>query len=446
MTAQTKIQIDYELGGTSAPRIPMSPGRSYKIVLHRKRLVVDIVEAEDINFRYDSALMLPTVIPVSELENELPKFEENLLDDTLKKQRAAAGLSVIKGILRFYDLCLKRQEQKKLLITGHTDTRGSDSYNEKLSLNRANVVRDIILGDKESRESFAKTVDDNHDPKDQQHVLKWIAKTLSWPDVDPGKVDGEYGIKTSNAIIAFKRNMKSDWKFPPTRYDTVPLAPDMAELITALKSGSYIGVGAWEVIFELYQAEIRLSLMEDGIDLDDLRSRLQWVDDDKKAVGCGETWTLEARGFDNYKSQINRRVEILFYDPEELEKPLPCKDSDCAEDDCHVFKNIDRYDPEKGCKEVKLGWRYIPIDEDGKIECDTVVIWLLDRLKKPVPEGTPYRITIGDIVRVGKCAKNGLVVEKNVHEQNINIVKVEWGELSQWNYRDVLEEDLAKDE
>lgn len=91
------------------------------------------------------------------------------------------------------------------------------------------------------------------------------------------------------------------------------------------------------------------------------------MDDGKKAVGCGETWPLEAKGVVNYRSQTNRRVEILFYDPDELNKPLPCKDADCAEDDCHVFKNLDRYDPDKGSKEPRLAWRYIDMTPDGRL-------------------------------------------------------------------------------
>ena len=162
---------------------------------------------------------------------------------------------------------------------------------------------------------------------------------------------------------AFKKLIKNQFP-PPGKYETVEFSPDLQDIKDSLKTGPKIGEGAWAAIFEIYQAELQLAVG----DIKGTRENLQWVDENNKAVGCGETWPLENRGQDNYRSQTNRRVEILFYDPEELlVKDLPCKDGKCAEADCHIFKNIDRYDDESDTLTPNLEWNYIHLEPDGQI-------------------------------------------------------------------------------
>lgn len=40
---------------------------------------------------------------------------------------------------------LKQHPDRNVLIEGHTDSRGSESYNEELSLRRAQAVQDFLL-------------------------------------------------------------------------------------------------------------------------------------------------------------------------------------------------------------------------------------------------------------------------------------------------------------
>ncbi len=54
----------------------------------------------------------------------------------------------------------------------------------------------------------------------------------------------------------------------------------------------------------------------------------RWVDDEHKAVGCGESFPKDHPELDDYESAINRRIEVLFFEPPELPSmPLPCPDS-----------------------------------------------------------------------------------------------------------------------
>ena len=41
---------------------------------------------------------------------------------------------------------IREQGYDDILIAGHTDDKGSDSYNDRLSLNRANSVKKHLLG------------------------------------------------------------------------------------------------------------------------------------------------------------------------------------------------------------------------------------------------------------------------------------------------------------
>ncbi len=178
------------------------------------------------------------------------------------------------------------------------------------------------------------------------------------------------------------KNFKTAFQkvFPPTdAYADVEHSPDLDELKDKLK-GNAFDENVWAAVFEIYQAELQASLISDGLILSKLRQNLKWVDETKKAVGCGETWPIDNRGTDNYRSQSNRRVEILFYDPDELKRfgPrkdegdddknfLPCHDGTCAEEDCHIYKDVYKYNPKEGSKAPTLQWKYISLTPDGRL-------------------------------------------------------------------------------
>lgn len=342
--------------------ITVEPGFSYTFILDEKELAVEIIEAEDALFRSNSALFLPTAIEdESASQSDYQVFESN---DTLDSQAAVSGLNVICGFFRYYQFCIDRGDVKHVLITGHADSVGKESSNEKLSQKRAAIVESIILGGKDSRTLFVKNVVKKHTKKDQQHILNWLVKTLGVANVDKLNVDGKIGSKTSSAIRAVKKELRSD-SFPSNRYSGFGFSDDIEKIRKTLINNTEFAANLWVFVFELYQAEMYVALKNDNFNLEDIRANLKWVDAERKAVGCGETWPVEARGQDNYKSQSNRRVEILFYDPHELKGNLPCHDDKCAEEECHIFKNIDKYAPRP--LDVHLKWTYIPLRSDGTL-------------------------------------------------------------------------------
>jgi len=85
---------------------------------------VTVIEMEDINFHFDSAVLLPDY----GTDEPQPGTEE---------QNRITGLGVIFA-------CFKQAEKKeflqKILIAGHTDKKGSQSYNLTLSQQRAENV------------------------------------------------------------------------------------------------------------------------------------------------------------------------------------------------------------------------------------------------------------------------------------------------------------------
>lgn len=388
------IKIDIGVGDP-IEKIVIRPGILHRIVVHRKTVKVDVLEAEDTLFNFKSAVFLPGGITEEDEEDRGRATQE---------QKRVSGLAVLGGIFRFSDLCNSRGQSKYMLITGHTDTVGSDNYNAKLSLKRAEVIWSLIEGGIDGRKKFVEICSKDNVAEDQQEILKWISEKMArfdavssltydpeepakwtldpdpmWKDLDPGKIDGKIGNITQTAINNFKRVFKV--RFPPKEgYVGVAVRSDLSEFKEKPTTRGLFDNWMWEAVYEIYQAEIQCSLLQDGLNLADIRQNLKWVDDKKKAVGCGETRPIDSRGTDNYRSQSNRRVEILFYDPYELcrytpgkagtetEKNfLPCHDGTCAEGDCHIFKNIERPGEDKGSFDPKLEWKYIRMTPDGHI-------------------------------------------------------------------------------
>src|SRR5690606_33279420 len=49
-----------------------------------------------------------------------------------------------------------------------------------------------------------------------------------------------------------------------------------------------------------------------------LREKIKWLDEERKALGFSEHHPIDAIGTDNYDSQSNRRVELLFFDENDI--------------------------------------------------------------------------------------------------------------------------------
>lgn len=264
--------------------IRLSTGKTFNISLGDVANVY-VLEAEDLLFRHDSAVMLPEAYEGDESEIKSPG------------QERITGLDVIRPAF----LRAKEYPLQKLLIAGHTDTTGRDSYNISLSDKRGHSVLHIMLG---NREDWAEISDKQHVNKDIQHILTWVFSEYPAMDCDPEGIDGIIGSKTRSATKRFQRNF---------------------ETVFGRKIGvdGVVGPETWGAFFDVYQRKLAAMLDSEESELPDFRNALHWADSSRKAVGCGESWPIEAAEQDKYRSRINRRVELLFFDEHEV-PPLDC--------------------------------------------------------------------------------------------------------------------------
>lgn len=256
-----------------------------------------VIEVEDAHFRFDSAVFLPE--PAADTGADAPP------PDTI------AGLDVLKTIY----LRLKEFPDEKMLVAGHTDTKGADAYNLPLSEKRAGAVEALLRGDDAA---FAKISQAQHQPKDVQQILAWAARTRGW-DCDPGKIDGDIGSGTNTALKSFKKQCN-------------------AELGASLKDDAKIDDPFWRAVFALYMSELAKLLDVEVGELGGFRSALKWVDEAKRCVGCGESWPIEEEGKNEFRSATNRRVEVLFFEAGE-EPKLDCHPSPgkCVKASCELY-------------------------------------------------------------------------------------------------------------
>jgi outer membrane protein OmpA-like peptidoglycan-associated protein len=239
---------------------------------------VTFIELLDAHFRTNSAVVLP--------EGENPNRE---------RHEALTSIGVFAAALRFSD----ERPGKKLLVAGHTDTEGSDEFNQTLSDERAQCALALLTGD---RESFKAVCDARHTVADIKQILSWVSRAFEEPgfDCDPGAIDGN---KATSA--------------PPVRRFQKAYNANKGALGTAgpdLTVDGEVGPLTWGAFFDCYEHALQLELGEDADGLAKLRERAVFVDDERRALGFGEHFPIEELGVDHYESETNRRVEVLFFD------------------------------------------------------------------------------------------------------------------------------------
>lgn len=311
-----------------------------------------LLEVEDTHFHHDSAVLLPD-------------FEETE-GDAKKGERAdkVSGLAVLRAVY-FH---AKNHPGQTLQIFGHTDTSGPKAYNQTLSELRADNVAAALMGDRAGWVAIARK---KHKVEDQQQILKWIAKAYGWK-CDPGGIDNVNNPKTKAATKEFQK-----------QYNLAFASDGRAEIA---EDGS-LGDQTWGAFFDVY-----MDVLEDICDvaadsaagdgegegpdaadaagaggsdagagegsMDDvapadgaaapgpgrlqpLRDALNFAVPERKTVGCGENWPIDAAGMDGHPSRTNRRVEIVFFEAGEAPL-LPCHPSPgkCEKDRCDMYGNM----------------------------------------------------------------------------------------------------------
>jgi outer membrane protein OmpA-like peptidoglycan-associated protein len=290
-----------------------------------------VVEIEDALFHHDSAVLLPSKPAGPSSEDGAEPSEET---------ERITGLEVISAIYNF----ISENPEKKIIIAGHTDTTGNARYNFGLSSLRANSVLFVMNGNKPM---WVNNSDKKHKVEDYQQILKHYSKIWAW-DCDPGPIDNIRGPKTRGATRNFQERYNKEFK-------------------QTISEDGMVGKETWGAFFDCYNRELHDMQDTTKESLAEKRAKIKFVSDEYKTLACGESHPIEAKNFDNYRSQINRRVEIIFFDPEEapeLNCPNPAgpyNDDVCDMEGCPVYK------------EGLYEFEYIQVEALGKIRFELVI-------------------------------------------------------------------------
>lgn len=246
-------------------------GAVHRLVVERVR--AHLLELEDAHFHFDSVVL-----------QAKPRRTV-----TADGGGDITGIAVIAAALRFSE----QHPGKRLKLIGHTDTSGSRSYNQTLSEDRAKNVHAVLTGDKGG---WASACQARHRVEDWQRILKWVHEAHGW-DCDPGEIDNVYGLVSQKARERFRSRYNEEFGA------SIPVRGPQAE-------------ADWKAFFDLYDASLAQLLGTTTADLPALRGKLVLLD--PPTLGCGEQWPKEGRDVDNLRSEVNRRVELVFFDDGEV--------------------------------------------------------------------------------------------------------------------------------
>jgi OmpA family protein len=282
---------------------------TWEIILHK--INVYILEFEDVLFHHNSAVMMP----------ENPKGKSSAKDG--KKGPGSQDQEQVSGV-KALALVFKELEfdpEKRLLIAGHTDTTGKADYNFDLSALRARNVLYLQTGE---REPWADVSYEKHKIEDYQQILTYYSDKY---DCDPAGIDDSWGKNTKTATEKFIEKYNSE--FVPKVKGTAPLPDGLVAKIENDGKKRWPRE-LWEAVFNLYSNDLREILDMKWEEFNTTRGGMKgmFLYDNKRYVACGESFPIDSAEKDNYRSQENRRVEILFFDRNEalpIEAFQPCK-------------------------------------------------------------------------------------------------------------------------
>ena len=242
---------------------------------------VTFVEMADAHFRTNSAVVMP--------EGEDP--------DNSGKQQAFTSVGVIATALRFND----EHPGRSLLIAGHTDTAADPDFNLPLSQERANVTLALLRGGPQGREDFKNLCNARHTVSDIKQILAWVSRTIPGISCNPGVIDDNAATATPH-VVAFQKGYNA------TRATIAPAST------ANLNPDGSVGLLTWGAIFDCFEFALQQELGETPATLQALRGKLAFTDPANPTVGFSEFFPIEELGVDDFRSQTNRRVELLFFE------------------------------------------------------------------------------------------------------------------------------------
>ncbi|MGC4066932.1 MAG: OmpA family protein [Polyangiaceae bacterium] len=261
---------------------------------------VTFVEMHDALFRTNSAVVLP--------EGEDPTTSKG-------GGRAVTAVGLFATVLRYNEEhpssvdATGKPTYKKLLIAGHTDTKGSDKFNQPLSEERAKVTLALLTGGTKGREDFAKLCQKRHDGVDLTQIFHWVADSTDFEFKCKPTLRDQAPSTTTVTHFKQEYNAHFDAKFA-----------DMPGAKKFASPNGNVDEALWGAIFDCYEYGLRCELgdmeksKEGTAEVAQLRSKLNWVDSTHQTMGFGERFPVDNMTKQEFRSQSNRRVEVMMFD------------------------------------------------------------------------------------------------------------------------------------
>lgn len=260
-----------------------------------------ILEMEDVLFHLDSAVMMPENPEGTSSEDGSEDDATDTEDAEIQaQQETMSGISALSLVFRQFEL----NPQKRILIAGHTDTSGGVRMNFELSELRAQNVLYLLNGE---REPWAAVSASRHKVEDYQQIMTFFCYKNGW-NCDPLGVDDIWGDDTEAATQNFFNQLASNSVITPEE------AQQIFSEIRGHRQKKW-PERAWQLVYDLYIQVLCETMGKTLEELNTLRtSQLRFAYEDREYIACGESFPIDDAEKQNYRSQRNRRVEILFFD------------------------------------------------------------------------------------------------------------------------------------
>ncbi|HEX2959797.1 MAG TPA: hypothetical protein VHO70_23375 [Chitinispirillaceae bacterium] len=357
----TKAQLQ-----SGSLNIKLRVGEQHTFLIETGKHAV-IIEFEDKLFRTNSAVVLP--------DREDPSSSAG-------NSRSVSAVGIAAFCLRY----MQEHPDKKMIITGHTDTAGGVDYNRKLSRWRAECITSVLKGDKKRFAEICKSWE-RMKVSDYKQILTWLSETRGW-DCNPGPINDSHDNKTQTAVNNFKK-----------AYNESGPGSSWAAKVTPW--GEANNQETWEAYFNCYEEYLAEQLGTDLAGVNTLRSTMKFIHPNMW-TGCNEYQPRVAQNLDSFPCDSNRRVEVAFFDPGE-EPALECNPNidTCNKQECPLYKKTDYTriitPPMISAKEWKCIWENIetPVTDHAS---RTMIIDV-----PGLPNGTPAQLQV--FIKIGDNEK-----------------------------------------
>src|SRR5690606_32396368 len=248
-------------------------------------------------------------------------------------ERRITGLGVIYAAL----IHAEQNPAQKILVVGHTDPSGPESYNQTLSEKRAENVQLFLFG---KRDDWRKLSDAEAHTDDIQTILAWQARRAGW-DCDPGPITGYNNNATRRAIGRFQERYNAE---------VDRTADEGLDLPYRARIGvdDTVGPETWGAFFDVYMHELVRLLRVAGVsEVEQKIAALVQFDSLPKFIGCGEHVPFESGRREPFedddererpqRNPSDRRGENLFFDDDEGPDLVCHAGPRCDPTDCRLY-------------------------------------------------------------------------------------------------------------